>query len=118
MRECPLCKVPWLADVDQPSRYCARPYPGKQMSCRALKKDEDFRESQRDWRREYKRVYERVKRGTLSENVWERWRADNDPNAWHPLETWLKRNEALFLPVEEQDNAPAERDLPGAGHGG
>lgn len=112
VRECPLCKVPWLADADQPSSYCTRPYPGKQMTCRALKKDEDFRENRGDWRREYKRVYERVKRGTLSEEVWERWRADNSPDAWHPLETWLKKNEALFLPVEERDNAPAALDTP------
>jgi hypothetical protein len=91
LRECPLCKRPWIASPEQPSPYCDRPYPGRSMSCRGLKKDEHFRESQRDWRREYKRLYERRKRGTLSEADWRAWRAENDADAWFPFDEWQKR---------------------------
>jgi Family of unknown function (DUF6076) len=96
VRDCPLCGVPWLASPEQPSPYCERPYPGRHMSCRGLKKDEHFRESQRDWRREYKRLHERRKRGTLSETDWNGWRAENSPNAWTAFEEWLKRR----IPIE------------------
>ncbi len=92
VRECPLCKVPWLASPEQLSPYCERPYPGRHMSCRELKKDEHFRESQRDWRREYKRLHERRKRGTLSEADWNAWRAENSPEAWIAFEEWRKRH--------------------------
>jgi Family of unknown function (DUF6076) len=91
LRECPLCKRPWIASPEQPSPYCDRPYPGRSMSCRALKKDEHFRESQRDWRREYKRLHERRKRGTLTEADWRAWRAENNPDAWYPFDEWQKR---------------------------
>jgi Family of unknown function (DUF6076) len=91
VRECPLCKRPWLASPEQPSPYCDRPYPGRSMSCRALKKDEHFRESQRDWRREYKRLHERRKRGTLSEADWQAWRADNNPDDWYAFDEWQRR---------------------------
>lgn len=96
VRECALCKVPWLASAEQTSPYCDRPYPGRQMSCRSLKKDEHFRESQRDWRREYKRLHERRKRGTLSEADWNAWRAENTPDAWIAFAEWLKRR----IPIE------------------
>jgi Family of unknown function (DUF6076) len=92
VRDCPLCKVPWLASPEQPSPYCERPYPGRQMSCRQLKKDEHFRESQRDWRREYKRLHERRKRGSLSKADWDAWRAENTPDAWIAFEEWQKRH--------------------------
>lgn len=91
LRECPLCKVPWLASPEQTSPYCLRPYPGRHMSCRDLKKDEHFRESQRDWRLEYKRINERKRRGTLSEADWNAWRAENHPHAWIAFDTWKER---------------------------
>jgi hypothetical protein len=105
VRECQLCKVPWLASPEQPSPYCERPYPGRSMSCRELKKDEHFRESQRDWRREYKRLYERRKRGTLSEADWQAWRAENNPAAWYAFDEWRKRR----IPVV---GAPDQPELP------
>lgn len=109
VRNCPLCKVPWVASATQPSPYCERPFPGRHMSCRELKKDEHFRESQRDWRREYKRVHERVRRGTVSDAEWEAWRKQNSPGAWIAFDTWIERKRKLLegLPEEQREAALA-----------
>jgi hypothetical protein len=102
IRECQLCHLPWLSPPQQASHNCERPYPGRAMSCRALKKDEHFRESQRDWRREYKRLYERRKRGTLSEADWDAWRAENSHDAWYPFDEWNKRRIPIVGADEEK----------------
>jgi hypothetical protein len=110
LRECPLCKVPWITDPGQPSPYCSRPYPGRLMSCREMKKDEHFRENQRDWRLEYKRIYERKNRGTVTEEDWEAWRAENGPNGWIAFDEWKQRRDVLasipILPTRPQDATP------------
>lgn len=108
LRECPLCRVPWLASAMEASPYCLRPYPGRQTSCRALKKDEHFRENQGAWRREYKRLYEQKKRGTLAERDWDAWRAGNSPDAWFPFPVWKERS-GSSIPTSELQATAEER---------
>jgi hypothetical protein len=78
------------------------------MSCRALKKDEHFRESQRDWRREYKRLHERRKRGTLSAADWASWRAENSHEAWFPFEEWNRRRIRADGAVDDRSTEETE----------
>lgn len=90
VRDCPLCRRPWITTRGQ--EYCLRPAPGYTRACREIAKEARFLANPdvRDYRREYKRLHELKRRGTISMAELNAWRQGNEPSAWAPYTQWLE----------------------------
>jgi hypothetical protein len=57
-------------------------------SCSEIAKRKHFQADRGAWRRQYKSLHERKQRGTLTPELFEDWKAENNPDNWTPFEKW------------------------------
>ena len=103
--------------------FCDRPSPKQLVTCKQKEARRRFDEERAGWTRAYRAAHARKQRGTVSQEVWDAWRSQNEPGKegedWRTLDDWVLHHGSSEMGLIKREGSftaaeLAERNISGA----